>query len=103
MLISHNLNIFDNSTHPLNAALRHQQFKDIIRTGHPKRLQLDERPVIIKDDVLISCISIILAGVTIGEGAIVGAGSVVTHDVPPWTLVAGNPARIIRELSENER
>jgi acetyltransferase-like isoleucine patch superfamily enzyme len=47
--------------------------------------------------------SIILKGVTIGEGAIVGAGSVVTKDVPPWTIVAGNPAKIIRELSLDER
>ena len=40
----------------------------------------------------------ILCGVTIGEGAIVGAGSVVTHNVPPWTVVAGNPAKIIRTI-----
>ncbi len=41
---------------------------------------------------------IILKGVTIGKGAIVGAGSVVTKDVPAWTLVAGNPARVIKDL-----
>jgi acetyltransferase-like isoleucine patch superfamily enzyme len=42
----------------------------------------------------------ILGGVTIGEGALVGAGSVVTRDVSPHTIVAGNPARIIRRITE---
>ena len=41
---------------------------------------------------------IILKGVTIGEGAIVGAGSVVTKDVPAWTVVAGNPAKVVKTL-----
>jgi len=45
----------------------------------------------------------VLRGVSLGRGAIVGAGSVVTENVPPWTLVAGNPARIIRELGGDER
>jgi len=46
--------------------------------------------------------SIILPGVTIGEGAVVGAGSVVTKDVPPLSIVAGNPARLIRRLDGKE-
>jgi acetyltransferase-like isoleucine patch superfamily enzyme len=45
----------------------------------------------------------LLCGITVGENAIVGAGSVVTKDVPPKTIVAGNPARVIRELSQKEQ
>jgi galactoside O-acetyltransferase len=41
--------------------------------------------------------------VSIGEGAVVGAGSVVTKDVPAWTIVAGNPAKVIKSISEDER
>jgi acetyltransferase-like isoleucine patch superfamily enzyme len=47
--------------------------------------------------------AVILKGVTIGEGAVVAAGAVVTKSVPPWCVVAGNPARIIRELAPDER
>lgn len=54
-------------------------------------------PVVISDNVWIGCRSIILKGVTIGEGAVIAAGSVVTKNVPAHTLVAGNPAKVIRE------
>jgi acetyltransferase-like isoleucine patch superfamily enzyme len=45
----------------------------------------------------------ILAGVTVGEKAIVGAGSVVTKDVPPGTIVAGNPAKVLRIITEEKK
>jgi acetyltransferase-like isoleucine patch superfamily enzyme len=56
-------------------------------------------PTVVKRGASIGTSSTILCGVTIGEEAIVGAGSVVTKDVPPRTIVAGNPARVIRKLS----
>jgi maltose O-acetyltransferase len=56
--------------------------------------------VAIGRNVYIGARAIVLPGVTIGDGAIVGAGSVVRHDVPPGTVVAGNPARIVREVGE---
>lgn len=103
VLISHNVNIFDNLTHPLSARDRHRHFVQIATQAHPKKIDLGENAVIIGDDVLVGASTIILKGVKVGQGAIIGAGSVVTHDVPPWTIVAGNPARIIREIPENER
>lgn len=57
----------------------------------------DIRPVVIADDVWIGTGAIILHGVHIGEGALVGAGAVVTVDVPPYTVVAGVPARVVRQ------
>lgn len=56
------------------------------------------RPIKIEDKVWIGINSTILPGVTLGYGAIVGANSVVTKDVPPMTVVAGNPARIIKRI-----
>lgn len=103
VLISHNVNIFDNLTHPLSASARHQQFREIATSGHPKIVNLDEKAITICSDVLVGANSIILRGVTLGEGAIIGAGSVVTCDVSPYVIVAGNPAKIIRELRKDER
>lgn len=56
----------------------------------------EKRNVRIGNDVWIGARVIILPGVTIGDGAVIGAGSIVTHDVNPYTIVAGNPARVIR-------
>ena len=53
-------------------------------------------PVVIEDDCCIAANSVILAGVTIGKGSVVAAGAVVTKDVPPYSIVAGVPAKIIK-------
>lgn len=103
VLVAHNVTILDSLTHPIGAQARHEHFKRIIAAGHADRIDLGERAVDIGDDVWIGCMSIVLRGVSLGQGAIVGAGSVVTESVPPWTLVAGNPARRIRELESHER
>ncbi len=103
VLIAHNVTILDSLTHPIGAKARHEHFKHIITQGHPDRIDLGERAVDIGDDVWIGCMSIVLRGVSLGQGAIVGAGSVVTENVPPWTIVAGNPAHIVRELDGDER
>ncbi|HEX5503094.1 MAG TPA: acyltransferase [Thermomicrobiales bacterium] len=80
----------------------------IILTSHPNASRLREcvrsvmAPVVIHDDAWVGAGAIILPGVTIGELAIVGAGSVVTRDVPPRTVVAGNPARVLKSLESLE-
>lgn len=61
------------------------------------------KDVIIGKDAWIGHGAIILHGVSIGEGSIVAAGSIVTKDVPPYTIVAGNPAKIIRERFSSEK
>jgi acetyltransferase-like isoleucine patch superfamily enzyme len=59
-------------------------------------------PVIVEDDVFIGLNAIILKGVRIGRGSVIGAGSVVTADVPPGVVCAGNPARVIRSLRADD-
>jgi acetyltransferase-like isoleucine patch superfamily enzyme len=103
VLIAHHCNIFDNDTHPFDPEERHRQFKQIITTGQPEKVDLQDEEIVIEDDVLIAANATILKGVRIGSAAVIGAGSVVTKDVAPYTLVAGNPARFIRELSFGKR
>jgi acetyltransferase-like isoleucine patch superfamily enzyme len=59
------------------------------------------KPVTIEDHAWIGARAIILPGVTVGEGAVIGAGSVVTHSIIPYSIVAGNPAKIIKMRDRN--
>jgi acetyltransferase-like isoleucine patch superfamily enzyme len=76
---------------------------NLVTAGHPvepdkRRAYITAEPITIEENVWIGAAATILPGVTIGADAVVAAGAVVTHDVPPATLVAGVPARVIREL-----
>ncbi|MFX3624054.1 MAG: 2,3,4,5-tetrahydropyridine-2,6-dicarboxylate N-acetyltransferase [Ectobacillus sp.] len=61
------------------------------------------KPVVVGDGALVGANAVILEGVTVGEGAVVAAGAIVTEDVPPYTVVAGVPARVIKEIDEQTK
>lgn len=98
VLIAHSVNVFDNLTHPIDRNARHMHFRHIAERGHPADVDLDDKPIIIGDDAWIGAGAIVTRGVTLGEGAIVAAGAVVTSNVPAMTIVAGNPARVVRSI-----
>lgn len=63
----------------------------------------EKRKVTVGDDVWIAARAVILPGVVVGDGAVIGAGAVVARDVPPYAVVAGNPAKVIRYRKEQEQ
>ncbi|MDB6001720.1 MAG: Galactoside O-acetyltransferase [Rhizobacter sp.] len=77
----------------------------LITTGHPIEPSLRHafvvaKPIVIERNVWIAASATIIGGVTVGENSVIAAGSVVTKDVPPNTLVGGNPARVIRSIAD---
>lgn len=102
VLISHNVSIADTNAHELDAKERAQGYRNIFSNGYAKNQgSIKTSAIYIGDHVWINFNSIILKGVCIGEGAIIAAGSVVTKNVPPYTLVAGNPATVKKILFNN--
>ncbi|MDB6067801.1 MAG: hypothetical protein JWR26_4009 [Pedosphaera sp.] len=98
-LISWNVVLMDTYRVPLNSRARRRELELV--PGRRLRLasaKVPARPIRIERNVWIGFDACVLPGVTIGEGSVVGARSVVTENVPPHTIVAGNPARIIRRL-----
>jgi len=105
VMFSWGCTVMDNDAHSLNWQNRVNDVSDWKR-GLDENIigkykdwsSVESAPIIVQDKCWIGFNAIILKGVTIGEGAIVAAGSVVTKDVAPYTLVAGNPARYIKDL-----
>jgi acetyltransferase-like isoleucine patch superfamily enzyme len=103
-LISWNVVLMDSYRLPFNA-LKRRAVLEQVPNASPRKVAADvvALPIRIGANVWIGFDCCILPGVTIGEGAVVGARSVVTHDVPAYTIVAGNPARVVREIDLEER
>ncbi|MEC5293724.1 MULTISPECIES: acyltransferase [unclassified Aurantimonas] len=97
VIISWGVTIVDHNSHALDADLRNQDIANWHR-GQKNWTGIQIAPVRIERRAWIGFNAIILKGVTIGEGSIVGAGSIVTKNVAPYTVVAGNPAREIRKV-----
>lgn len=103
VLISYDCLISDSDNHSIYCKERKNDLYDWRNGGNHNWSTTKTSPVFIDSGVWIGAKSIILKGVKIGEGAVVGAGSVVTKSIPPYTIVAGNPAKVIREIPEHER
>lgn len=102
VIISWGVTIVDHNSHSL--AWR-DRMHDVPRWAIGQKCwdNVKVAPVKIADRVWVGFGATILKGVTIGEGSVVAAGSMVTRDVPPYCIVGGNPARLIRELEDHER
>ncbi|HZV27818.1 MAG TPA: acyltransferase [Acidothermaceae bacterium] len=99
VLIAFGALIMDHDSHSLDFDHRRHDVGEWIK-GRKDWTHVPRGAVHIDDKVWVGTRVIVLKGVHIGVGSVVAAGAVVTHDVPPWTLVAGCPARIVRELSK---
>ena len=99
-LISWNVGIADSDFHPLEPAQRLIDAQALAPyfKNRPPRPQLTTAPVRIADNVWIGMNAVILKGVSIGENSVVAAGSVVTKSVEPNTVVAGNPAVVVKKF-----
>lgn len=99
--ISRFVSISDNNNHPVNPEDR--KFMRVTPDGSPERSwkYADHKPIVIGENCWIGEYSRICKGVTIGEGSIVAANAVVTKDVPSNCIVAGNPAKIVKENIDN--
>lgn len=97
-----NVRIFDNNNHPTDSESRIKMCTDGFHNENWEWKFSDHKPVVIEDNVWIGEYSAVLKGVTIGRGSIVASHSVVTKDVPPYSIVAGNPAKVVKSLPQGD-
>ena len=105
VIISNNVLIVDNNNHPVSPKERRELSlcKDYMTDERWTWKYADSKRVVIEDNVWIGRNAVIMKGVTVGRGAIVALGAVVTHDVPPYTVVAGNPAKVVKQLERGDQ
>lgn len=96
--ISNHVHIFDNNNHPTSPEIRMKMSEGPFDGDAWRWKHSDNSPVIIEDNVWIGEYSAVMKGVHIGKGSIVAAHAVVTKDVPEYSIVAGNPARVVKNL-----
>lgn len=93
------MTIIDTNSHEIDYQVRAESYEKMIENGHPQdKGDVETAPINIMDNAWISYNVCVLKGVTIGQGAIIGAGSVVTSDIPDFSIAVGNPARVIRYI-----
>ena len=95
VLIGANTKIIDNDMHPVDPEYRLKNCDD--------KLHTPMKEIVIGNNVFIGCNCLILKGVHIGDNSVIGAGSVVTHDIPADCIAAGNPARIVKKVEKEVR
>ena len=101
-MISNRVQIQDHTSHPIAPMERRKQLLSLQKTP-TSVYDTDIREVVIEDDVWIGMDALILKGVTIGRGSIVAAKAVVTKSIPPFSIAAGNPAKVVKKISEEDK
>ena len=104
VIIAGGVLLYDHDSHSIDFMYRKNDVVTVVKNrndginpiANKDWVHVKTAQIVIKDKVWIGRNAIILKGVTIGEGAVIGAGAVVTHDVPDWTVVAGNPAKVVK-------
>lgn len=100
VIISNNVTIYDNNNHPISPTLRIEMCKSGFYSKLWSWKYAKSSPIRIEDNVWIGERSVILKGTTIGEGSVIGCNSVVTKDIPPYSIAVGNPAVVVKKIVE---